>query len=383
MGTIEEKLRELDKVTRVEPDATFKEAGINFTRDKFKEAIAMYEEVLTKYPEHALAHPSGYKVGECLVRTGDHVGAEKAWSAYVEKGMLLPWRAQAMIGLGDIALECRLQLDAARAIYMKADELSKNEDLDESWKDARADIAVRLGMCSYIVGDIKEAEQFFTMADSLRPDIRWGEDIPAGIGLLVEACRKKTSLVPDNVMKGGDTQTRLILSLASLYAGGWQYEKARELYSRMTKCKFDATRIQKAYARMEEGEMCRMSDRKEEAILCYKDFEPGGPHANTPFTGEGILRGAVIQFTVDETRGEALRKFELVAAKYPLDKEASRARLYIGMHWYWNGEYKKAIVAWRKLISLYPRSMWSEQANRELIPLALEKYNNKKKEAAK
>ena len=112
-----------------------------------------------------------------------------------------------------------------------------------------------------------------------------------------------------------------------------------------------------------------------------QDFEPGGPYSNTALTGEGILRGAVIQYQSSKTRSEAVRKFELVAQKYPGDKEADRARLYIGMHWYWEGQNDKAMAEWQVLIAAYPESMWSEEARRELIPLALGKIKEKKETA--
>jgi len=379
MKNIRRGLAEAKDKVLGEPEATFRKAEGRRSAGNVERALPLYEKVCNEYPGHELAHPSGYYIGLCLSRMGKVNEAWRHWQNFVEKSPAGPWRCQTLIGIGDLTLEHRFSYQDALSWYKAAQKNLKSEGLDSSWRDAEPDVHIRLGVCAYIANKYKDADAHFAEADRLRPDTRWGEGIPGGMGLLVEACRKRQPLLPSSVMQGGGDRTRLVMLLAAIYAKSWQYERAEVLYSRVAGGEFPATGLQRAYARMEQGEQLRQLERTEEALACYEDFKPGGPYGNTLWAGEGILRGAVILYQKSKSRSEAVEMFNLVMKRYPQDKEAARAQLYIGMHWHWEKQWERAIAEWRKLIAMYPRSIWAEQAKRELIPLALKELGKKEK----
>lgn len=281
-----------------------------------------------------------------------------------------------MIGLGDVALEHRFDLRSALELYGQLEETLAGGAPDATWKDAEPDMHIRLGICAYVRNALDEAAKRFATAERLRPDTRWGEGIAGGIGQFAEACKERKRLVPSELTQGGDDRTRLVLLLGSVYTESWQDERGERLFARVAAGEFPATREQRAWARMKQGDCLRLMewhdiDRKEEALACWRDFERGGPYANTSWADDALIRIGVLYCGKSATRARGLEYFKTVVTRYPNSDQASRAQLYIGMHLLWAKQYPQAIAEFKKLIAVYPQSIWAEQAQRELIPRAL------------
>lgn len=362
---IERKLAELLKKAPLEPESTYNTAQHKRTSGDYVAAQVLYKKVITEFPKHKLAAPSGYYVGSCLLGQKKRSQAEMHWKAFIEQDPTGPWRGHAHISLGDLVLERQLDAERAEVHYKKVVTAKK---ADKSWKAVLPNAYERYGICLFMKGELDEAADCFSEELRLRPKRPFvGLSIPSPMKFLLELCEEGTYpvLFKDHVMKGRQpVQTAIFF--ASCWAECGNYEKALVMIDRVLSGDIKgASRIQKAYATFEKAEILRLSGKVKESVAtsekCIKDY------GKTPVAPRAMLELAGLHFSQAKNVTGRTTCQELWR-RFPRSPEAPRARYLYGYSQLLDKNRKQALKAFKELAQNYPKSWEAEQARKKLIP---------------
>ena len=370
--------RALRRLRRKEPDDA---AGLlvlgnkELGRKRYSKAIGYYERLLSDFPEAKEADEAGYKKGLGLYLSKRPYEAREEWEKFVEKKPEGAWRGHALVGLGDIALEYDFNAHAAEQFYKAVTSSSSSE---ATWAAALPDAHERYGICVYMRRDFKQAEKHFAEELGLRPARPFGPgEISSNMAFLLRMCqeRKYPVYYHQHVMRG-DSRVQTLLFLLSAYAEAGSHEKALKLARRVNGKEFTKVLpVQRAYARMEEGECLRLLLHNKKAIEVLSDFED--KFAKTAVAPLALYEKARVHLTLDEKEA-ALRTFELVYSRYPKSEYAAKALHVAGYIHYFTEKWREALNLFRTLITRYPRSWEAKMAREHGIPWVREKIAGSK-----
>jgi TolA-binding protein len=380
---------------------------------KYGEAIKVYRQIRKEFPAHDLTELSGLRIGQCLNAIGKFKDARTFLEGFVKQLPLGAYRGQAHLLLGDIWLEQEFRAACAEVEYSavlhpdkyktpvpgrvpgfwtpnlnakllrvrpdkrvaekdplaaeakasrdpaKCRMLVKSdmpEGAHRTWASAIPDAHIRLGIVTYMRAEFKGADKHFSRSFMMRPDVRFGKGLPAGMLLLAEKCRKRELPVPAYVLRTGGDRPRVCLFLAGVYLEGYKPRKAMKLYQRIISGDLsrESHPEQKAYATREKGEAfwrTRDGDKARAAWLKFTKL----PMSRTLAAPRALLKLACT--TYSKTRDpKALKLLETVYTAYP-QSEAAPLAMYQHAGVLLAKEPMQAISLARRLKSRYPDSV--------------------------
>ncbi|MBA3707265.1 MAG: tetratricopeptide repeat protein [Planctomycetes bacterium] len=112
--------RSADVAEKGEDEVLFKEAEWARTKRLWQDARTKYFEVFTRFPKSPLAIQAQWRAAECLVGLGKLEEAQTQLGLFIARDGLGPWRGQAMVSLGELYLEQRLDAKSAIDCFQNA-----------------------------------------------------------------------------------------------------------------------------------------------------------------------------------------------------------------------------------------------------------------------
>lgn len=365
-------------------------------------AVKVYDELMKRFPASSTIPPATWGFGDCLMTAGRLENALQYWSDFVATDPTGPWRAQAMISLGDALLERRFDLAAAKGYIDKVAAYypSCRDGQVAGWADMGYAIHQRQGLLAYIDNQPAEAIAWFAKASQCNPPRSYRTahgNLPSGLDQLIDRLRRGDSLTPASVREGR-SEAALILLLADIHQAADDLPKAEPLYQRVIEndqswieqvanstsdgaigsrllppmlprqpvAKLNPTPAQRAWATYQSARIAHTHFAFEQAIAAYLKVADG--YKECAWADAALVRAGILYFSNLRKPGEALGCFTRVVNAYPTGDEAQRAGMYVGMIYAWGGNWPKAKAAYLDYLKKFPQSPYAKAISTDLLP---------------
>jgi len=354
--------QKLEDARKKEPEDSFAKANALKDDQKFDQALPLYQRVIARFPQHALAHPSGFSLGFCLFGQGKMKEAAQQLRTFIDAQPNGPWRGPAYVLLGDIHLEQFFELEEAKAQYAAAAKLlDEGASTTPGWDGVAYHIHQRMGLVAYVEDNMPEALKWFDSAAKLNPPrfyrVAVG-DIPSGVERLADKLRRGEEVSPKEVRRG-KKKAVLILLLGDVYYETEDYPKAIPLHLRIADGReSEPTYEQRAWANYQLARMYNMQFKFDESLARYLAVPDS--YGKVEWADDALLRAGVVYYTNLRKPKEALECYERIVRKYPSGNEAERAAYYIGVVYEWTGRYEKAKAEYDMFLKVRPQSLYAD-----------------------
>lgn len=365
-------------------------------------AVKVYDELQKRFPASDTIPPATWGFGDCLLTAGRLENALQYWSDFIAADPAGPWRAQAMISLGDVLLERRFDLPAAKGYIDKAAAFypTCRDGQVAGWADMGYAIHQRQGLLAYIDNQPTDAIAWFAKAALCNPPRSYrtaNGNVPSGLDQLIDRLRRGDSLTPVSVREGR-SEAALILLLADIHQAADDLAKAEPLYRRIIENdhswieqvanstangavgsrllppllprqpvpKLNPTTAQLAWATYQGARIAHTRFEFTKAIAAYLQVADG--YKDSPWADAALVRAGILYFSNLRKPGEALTCFARVVAGYPQGEEAQRAGMYVGIIYAWGGNHAKAKAAYLDYLKKYPQSPYAKAITGDLLP---------------
>lgn len=390
------------KAKPAEDLALFRRAEDFRLRGEWLEAVKTYKELMERFPTSDTIPPATWGFGDCLLTAGRLENALQYWAEFVAADPTGPWRAQAMISLGDTLLERRFDLAAAKGFIDKAAAYypTCRDGQVAGWADMGYAIHQRQGLLAYIDNQPADAIAWFAKAAQCNPPRSYRTtqaNLPSGLDQLIDRLRRGDSLTPPAVREGR-SEVALILLLADIHQAVDDLPKSEPLYQRVIENdrswieqvaittgdgaigsrllppllprqpvpRLNPTPAQLAWATYQSARIAHTRFDFTKAIAAY--LQVADSHKDCPWADAALVRAGILYYSNLRKPGEALGCFARVVANYPQGDEAQRAGMYIGLVYAWCNNHAKAKAAYLDYLKKYPQSPYAKAIREDLLP---------------
>lgn len=362
------RLREIGKSGLDE--VLFREAEQLRAGQRWREAREKYEELTVRFRDGAHVPPSTWAIGECLAGEGRLDDAITYWKQFIRLDEKGPWRGQAFVSLGDLLLEEKLDLAAAKTAYTRAYDLYTGDARTVAgWPAAAYSIHQRQGVLAYVAGDKKATLEWFERAARNSPPSSYevvAGYVPSAIERLMVRLRRGGEPTPPEARRG-DPRVVVMQVVADLHAEAEDYAKSRRLHERVLQSKeLRPGREQRAWSTYQLGRMHYWTFEFEPAIRRF--LEVADAYAGVPWADEALVRAGVVHFTNLRKPEEAIRFYDRVLREYPASNQAPRAAFFLGVAYRTLRQYDKALAVYDRLMKTWPKSEFAETARAWELP---------------
>jgi len=367
---IEELLRRRLKAAKpsapIDPtEAMFRHAESLRSKKEFQESGTVYQRVFREHSESPWSHPSGYRVGTCLLELGKTKEALAWWmEQFVAPDPAGPFRGQALLDIADFQLERQLDVDAARQALSQMDVALAQGASHSTWLELRYPLYLRMGLLAYLKNDMPEAEAWFKKAIAFAPKENFiladGQD-PAEVQLppnrverLLAACRSTEELTPASA-RAGDSKVSLLLVIGDLYHHGQEFKKSAEFFDRVLKPEQVLKPIanQTAHALYRRMQCHWDAFDMKQAVALGRRFMANHPkHDKAP---DVLLHCGIALYTNLEQEQAAIQCFEEVRTQYQATEEGRIALWHLAMLHKWEKRPRQSLELFELFKKLYPK----------------------------
>lgn len=360
----------------------FKQALKELTKRQFESANRKFGSLSQTSTSKAIIAGCKFYGGQCLLGLNSSAEAISQWENLSEQDPHIgSYRGDALLALGDYALEYDLNLDRASHWYDKArkrlDAFHKSEGVDKTWSAIEPQIHLRLGLVKYLKKQRKQALSHFDDAarTAYKPPLLNGLDpIPTPAEEIAKKIKSGEEITPHIILTDsrGTKESSLGIFLADFFLITRNYPRTLWVLNRVLEegNPLGAPDLQLAYALFRRAD----AHYHAEQFTNYKnDLESYlRRHEKMPWTPDIMMRLAVLEQTKHRESEKAKELFSQIQNKYPDHELAPAALWYYATICRWNGEREEAIRSYKILLKIYPRSGFKDIIQNEILP-SLEK----------
>lgn len=357
----------------------------------YLKAEKLYGEALVIAKEEKIKAGARWGRADCLLGLGKASEALGEWHALYQEDPVGPYRGQTLISLGDWALEYDFNLARARESYARAHEVLERmrselgADMDATWEAISENAYQRMGLATYIGAEAEAALGWFKSARKYakppQPLLTGLEPAPRPIDTLIDLCESGRQLTPALVLRGNE-RVGLMLFIADFKLMGGDPLRAKHLHDRILdeqeRVRLKPISVQAEYA----------SYRRTEALYALKRHQDHyeavcqaiARYPKSAWVPDLLLRKGVAEYTRKRDPEAACVTFDALVEKHRGHPLAESAMWYSATVKYWQGDWKKAAVAYRQFIQAFPKSEFRKIIESELLPDIREHMQGKPEE---
>ena len=370
--------------------AIYYEAANRQLANQTDEALALYEEYVSQYPEAALADQAQYEIGMLRYRQRDWAAARAAFATVIADHPRSPRRGEAYYMRGNTAIALN-NFDEALESYNAAIERGAAPD------SLQNEIVFQKAWLLYSTEAYAEAApafvQIYEQDDTRRREdaLFWGAESffqTSNLGRAQALFREYLNTYPDgehasgaryalgwtqfrqqdypaaarnferflNTRRGddGDVPYRqdALLRLADSYYAMKQYDDAVRTYRRVEDNAAD-------YALYQTGQALNLDDQPQAAIDAFQRLVQR--YGDSRWRDEALYRIGFIHFQ-EQNYGDAIDAYQRLISAYPASQLTARAQYGIGDAHFNAGALDAAVDAYRTVLEEYPRSAFVSDA---------------------
>ncbi|HVX09744.1 MAG TPA: tetratricopeptide repeat protein [Pirellulales bacterium] len=308
----------------------------------FTKALEFYNKALEVGPHPDKREEVELRVARCYQELGNHAEAAQRYAQFTKSHPDSPLDLEARYRLGEVQLA-----------------LNQREEARRTWQDLLATYA----------GNKSErvAEATFNLSQTYGlPAPSSTEDLDLGVAALEVFLER----YPEHKLAG-----QAYLRIANAYVHCGRYEDAVKTLKAFLADDRYAGREESADARVLLGRSYQLQKKFDEALATWREFLAKHPsHSSWSDVQRSIidtefLAGA--EAANAKHYDQARQLWQEFLVKYPLDPRAPRILLEFGRMKFLEDDFDAALVEWRRVVSKYPNTEESSQAQ-YLVALTLE-----------
>jgi len=379
------------KLTADTEDSLLSKANVERLAGNYHKAEGLYSAALGIAKGEAVKAGARWGRADCLFGLGRVSEALDEWNALYREDPVGPYRGQTLISLGDWALEHEFNPAMARERYAKAHEVLERmrselgADMDATWEAISESACQRLGLASYIGAEAEVALGWFKSARKYakppQPLLSGLEPAPRPIDILIDLCESGRQLTPALVLRGNE-RVGLMLFIADFKLLSGSPLRAKHLHDRILdeqeRVLLKPIPVQAEYA----------TYRRTEALYALKLHQDHyeavcqaiARYPKCAWIPDLLLRKGVAEYTRKRDPEAACVTFDTLVEKHRGHPLAESAMWYSATVKYWQGDWKKAAVAYKQFIQVFPKSEFRKIIESELLPDIREHLQEKPKE---
>jgi alpha-2-macroglobulin len=333
-------------------DGYFKPADEQQKPD-YTKALEFYNQALEVGPKPEKRAEVELRVAQCYQELGNHQEAAKRFAQFTKDHPTSPLDLEARYRLGEVQLALN-QREEARRTW---------QDLLAAYADNKSDrVALAMFNLSQTYG---------------LPGPASNEDLELGVASLETFLKK----FPEHKLAG-----QAFLRIANAYVHGGRYEDAVTTLNTFLDDERYAGREELADAQVLLGRSYQLQKKFDQALATWRDYLAKHPaHSAWSDVQRSIIDTEFLEgFEAEKAKryDQARKLWQAFLVKYPLDTRAARILLEFGRMKFLEEDYDAAIAEWRRVVSKYPNTNESSQAQ-YLVALTLEEKQSKLDEALK
>jgi len=366
-------------------DELFARAERARAQGRWSRARERYETLIGTHPASDRVPASRWAVGVCLLGAGELRAAAEHWRAFIEEDPAGPWRGPALVWLGDLLLEHRLDVEGAGARYRRAHELFEAGAAEApGWDRVAYALFQRLGLLAYLRGKRETALAWFERANR-RGAPRLHEPGPgsgpvlSAMEALIGYLRDGNDLTPAAVRRPGDGAALLCL-LGDLYGATHELDHAARVYRRVIAAverkpgreRGEASRplrpspAQVSWAHRGLGHVHYVSFEFGKAQRHYAAAIAAAPRAS--WADDVLLRRGIVAYSCQDRPEEALAHYRRIQRDHPRSDKVEQATYFIAVLHHWEGRYDAGERYYRAFLRRYPDSMFAGPVRHNHLP---------------
>ena len=354
------RLNQIENADRSPAEKLYRQAEVLRKKDKFSEAMPIYQQIVTDHADTDYCDPSGYRIGQCLIgmdRTNDAI---TYWTKdFINPSPGEPYRGQAIIAVAEYHLEERLELGDARKILSAAEPFI-GPAADNSWMAVKHALCIRLGLVAYLRNEDAATREWFRRAKKFapeRPKVKSLGDLakpaPDPFEELVRRLDSRETITPDFARKG-DEKSALLIVMGDVYLLLDSKKKSVEYFQRVVDHGSGAkpTQSQLAHARYRLMQHHWTKNDGKQCVQLGKQFLQ--QHPKHPYAADVMLHCAIVFHSMLDDHSMSLSTFENVRKRYPDSKQAKTALWQMATIHRWNKNYPQAAKLYQQYKRQYP-----------------------------
>ncbi|HQU41753.1 MAG TPA: tetratricopeptide repeat protein, partial [Pirellulales bacterium] len=319
----------------------------------YAKALEFYNKALEVGPQPEKREEIELRVARCYQQLGNHQEAANRYTQFTKDHPASPLDIEARYRLGEAHLA-----------------MGQREEARRTWQDLLATYADNKSE--------RTAEATFKLSETYGlPAPSSTEDLELGVASLETFLKK----FPEHKLAG-----QAFLRIANAYVHCGRYEDAVKTLAKFLDDERYAGREELADARVLLGRSYQLQKKFDEALATWRDYLAKHPaHSAWSDVQRSIidtefLEGA--EAAKAKRYDQARKLWQEFLVKYPLDPRDPRILLEFGRMKFLEEDYDAAVAEWRRVVSKYPNTNESSQAQ-YLVALTIEEKQGKLEEALK
>ena len=319
----------------------------------YTKALEFYSKALEVGPKPEKREEVELRVARCYQELGNHAEAANRYTKFTKGHPASPLDLEARYRLGEVQLA-----------------MGQREEARRTWQNLLAAYADNKSQ--------RVAEATFKLSETYGlPAPSSNEDLELGVAFLETFIKK----FPEHKLAA-----EAYLRIANAYVHSGRYEDAVKALKKFLDDERYAGRDELADARVLLGRSYQLQKKFDQALATWRDYLAKHPaHSAWSDVQRSIIDTEFLEgFEAEKAKryDQARKLWQEFLVKYPLDPRAPRILLEFGRMKFLEEKYDAAIAEWRRVVSKYPNTNESSQAQ-YLVALTLEEKQGKLEDALK